>query len=68
VKFGEKIFFSIFCLGGPRGKKIEFSKISPNQMIFCTRGFSGMGNTNPKEFFDFERIKGPNQPKILLNF
>ena len=27
------------------GVKIEFSKISPNRLIFCTRGLSIMGNT-----------------------
>jgi hypothetical protein len=41
--------------------KIEFSKSSPNRLIFCTRGFSGMGNTNPKDscFFIFNIRRCP---------
>ena len=46
--------------GGTKGGEIEFSKSSQNQLIFCTRGFSGMGNSNPKEFFDFDYRKVSN--------
>jgi hypothetical protein len=43
----------------PWGKKIEFSKSFPIWLIFCTGGFFGMGNSNPKEFFDFDDGKVP---------
>ena len=41
-------------------KKIEFSKSFPIWLIFCTGGFFGMGNSNPKEFFDFDHGKVPH--------
>jgi hypothetical protein len=44
---------------GPRGKEIEFSKSFPIWLIFCSRGFFGMGNSNPKKFFDFDHEKVP---------
>jgi hypothetical protein len=48
----EKIFnFS------PRGKNLNFQKVLPNRMIFCTLGFFGMKNSNLKEFFDFDHGK-----------
>jgi hypothetical protein len=45
--------------GGPKGKIIEFSKSFPIWLIFCTGVFFGMGNSNPKEFFDFDHGKVP---------
>src|SRR6185312_16218754 len=45
--------------GGPKGKKIEFSKSFPIWLIFCTGGFLGMGNSNSKEFFYFDHGKVP---------
>jgi hypothetical protein len=38
--------------------KIDFSKNSPNQLIFYTRGFSDIGNTNSKELLNFDCSKG----------
>jgi hypothetical protein len=35
------------------GKKIEFSKSSPNWLKFCIRGFSDMESTNLKVFLFF---------------
>ena len=44
----------------PWGKKIEFLKSFPIWLIFCTGGFFGMGNSNLKEFFDFDHGKVPH--------
>jgi hypothetical protein len=45
----------------PNAKNSNVSKSSPNRLNFCTRGFSGMGSMNPKEFLHFDRRKGPNR-------
>ena len=39
------------------GEKIDFSKKLPNRLVFCTRGFSGIRNTNPMEFLNFDYRK-----------
>ena len=53
---------SIFYLKGrPRGKKNEFSKSFPIWLIFYIGLFFGMGNSNPKEFFDFDHGKVPHK-------
>jgi hypothetical protein len=42
-------------------EKIEISKRSPNRLIFSTRGIFDMGNSNLKEFVDFNHRKVPIQ-------
>src|SRR6185312_17455151 len=57
-QIGKLFENSIFLPFSPSlGKKIEFSKSFPIWLIFCTGGFLGMGNSNPKEFFDFDHGK-----------
>ena len=34
----------------------KFSKMAQIRLILSTWGFSGMGNTNPKEFFNFDLL------------
>src|SRR6185437_6277890 len=46
--------------GGPRGQNFEFSKSYRIWLIFCAGGFFGMGNSNPKEFFDFDHGTVPH--------
>jgi hypothetical protein len=36
-----------------KAQNIDFSKMAPNRLLFCTRWFLGMGNTNPNEFKNF---------------
>ena len=50
MKFGVKIF----CLGDQGSKKSNLNNFSKSA-DFCIRDFSGMWNTNPKEFFNFDR-------------
>ena len=40
-----------------RGQNMQISKMSPNQLIFCTWGFSTMGNTMAIIFFNKSFIK-----------
>jgi hypothetical protein len=51
------IFIQFFPLGSKRGK-IEFfqffKKCSKSAYFFCNRVFLDMGNSNLREFFDFE--------------
>jgi hypothetical protein len=52
------LIFSIFSLGDQGVDKIEFSKSSPNRLIFCgNRGFFDIENSNLIEFFDFDHWK-----------
>ena len=52
---GRKIDFFVVKAKKPLFKNFfEISKSAPNQLIFCTRRFFDMGNSNLKEFFDFE--------------
>jgi hypothetical protein len=46
------------------GQKLEFSKSSPNWLKFGVRGFLDIGNTNLKEFFDFDYKKVPYEEYI----
>jgi hypothetical protein len=50
-------FYSIFPLGVQEGKNRIFSifqKVLQISLFFCNRVFFDMGNSNLKEFFDFE--------------
>jgi len=63
--FGRNIEF--FTWGTKREKSIFHP---PNRLIFSTRGFSDMGNTNSKEFLNVDCMKGSNQQIFskILNF